>query len=264
MSEVDYSRFVYKRENQEGNAVAGSATEEREVPSERAETNYTPPTFSSVPSKKKKKRSFLFAFFVIFLCFALILLAVDIFSNGKVVQVIRQTLSKNDYEYYVVAAENRNNEMAYTKSLTVKQGGGAGYIYNTEEKIYVVFSPYTDMSSAEKVSAKNTDTVVLSLGRKGKNSFFTKMDGCFKEMCEAVKAYDEGVLTDSDFNGKKEKVRLAVAELQRNENLSDEKKNLCLFVLSGLDEMKVNLGVKSEFLSSARYFLTGWVISICK
>jgi len=262
--EVDYSRFAYKRE---GEKTGERATEKKPFPADYSvEYEVSSPTPFEKRSGKRKKRggNVIFVLFVLFLCFALILLATDIISNGKIAATLTSALRKNDYEYYAVAVEKQDRSSAYSKSLTVKQGGGAGYVYIKDNRFYVLFSAYADMTEANNVAAKNTDSTVLVFGKKGKDSFYTEMDDLFKTFAETVTDYDEGLLTDSGFNGRKESIKTAVQKLsQDKKSNSSDKKALCSFVSDGLDALVVSEGTKSEFLSNARYFLAGWLVSLC-
>lgn len=252
MSEVDYSRFLYKREG------AGNS------PTRVVETKDNSP-LKKKPSKRRKAGNFFFVLVVLLLCFGLIFMAVDIFGNGKLVAVISSSLRQNDFEYYFVAAEKQDKGAAYSKSITVKQGGGAGYIYYDGGKAYVVYSVLTDYAKAESVAAKNSETKVVVLGKRTSDSFYKNMDELFKEFCRAVEDYDNGALTDSGFTGRAEKIKSSVSVLVSDKKTADDakKKELCEFVTDGINNLSVSDGVKSEFLSKARYFIAGWAVSQC-
>ncbi len=252
MSEVDYSRFLYKRDGAENLSVPDTATKD-----------YV--SFEKKRVKKRKAWNFIFVLTVLLICFGLLFMAIDIFSNGKLVAVISSSLRKNDYEYYFVAAEKQDKGAAYSKSITVKQGGGAGYIYYDGGKTYVVYSVLTDYAKAESVAAKNSETKVVVLGKRTSDSFYKSMDELFKEFCRAVEDYDNGALTDSGFTGRAERIKSSVSVLVSDKKTSDDakKKELCDFVTDGINNLSVSDGVKSEFLSKARYFIAGWAVSQC-
>ena len=222
-------------------------------------------SFEKKPAKKRKAGNFIFVFIVILICFGLLFMAVDIFSNGKLVAAISSSLRKNDLEYYFVAAEKQDKGAAYAKSITVKQGGGAGYIYYDGGKAYVVYSVLSDYAKAESVAAKNSETKVIVLGKRISDSFYKSMDGLFREFCQAVEDYDNGALTDSGFTGRAERIKTSVSALLSDKKTSGDakKKELCEFTIDGINNLSVSDGVKSEFLSKARYFIAGWAVSQC-
>lgn len=252
MSEVDYSRFLYKREGAENLPEYDNVAKD-----------YS--SFEKKPAKKRKAGNFIFVFIVILICFGLLFMAVDIFSNGELVAAISSSLRKNDLEYYFVAAEKQDKGAAYAKSITVKQGGGAGYIYYDGGKAYVVYSVLSDYAKAESVAAKNSETKVIVLGKRTSDSFYKSMDGLFREFCRTVEDYDNGALTDSGFTGRAERIKTSVSALLSDKKTSGDakKKELCEFAIDGINNLSVSDGVKSEFLSKARYFIAGWAVSQC-
>lgn len=241
MPEVDYSRFVYEREKEE-------ITEPRLLRKD----------------KKKSGGNVLFVIVTVIICFALVILAVDIFSNGKIASSVSASLRKNDYEYYVVATEKQDKGAAYSKSMAVKQGGGAGYVFTDGKKIYVFYSVFYNEADAKAVAAKNPDTTVLSFGRKGKNAFYSELDRLFAEFCALVTGYDDGTVTDSEFSGGTSKIKESLVALMNDDKYSSdaEKRALCEYLIKGTEELKTTR-IKTDFLSGARYFMSGWAVSVC-
>lgn len=255
MSEVDYLQFAYKREKQNS------------LPSENYDRGYRQVEVEEKRSKKSKgKTNVFFVITVVFLCFCLVLLAADIFSNGKVVASISSLVRQKSYSYYFVAAKASDMAEAYGECLTVKNGGGAGYIYSDSDEVFVVYSVFCDEAEAQSVAEKNLSAEVVEVSIKSGDTFVETMDKAIVSICQAIYEYDKGTLTDSGFVGVVEEIKKQVSELSAQEKtISDKNKSsLCEYVTTGIEKVSISSDSRSAFLSGARYFVVGWVTSLAQ
>ncbi len=226
MEEVDYTKFLYKRESEK----------KADIPPAR-------------PYKTKSGcGTKVFVILIIVVCFSLLLLAVDIVSDGKVVSAISDRIT-GGYDFYLVGVDGKSPSDLYEKSLSVKIGGGGGYILDGA----VIYSVYADREVADRVAKKNGATVnEINISTTKRNKIMKKG---LDILIATVTDYDEGDISDGDFYRRMGEIKSILSELPSDDSMRS-------YLFDGLTDIAIPHGVKTEFLSSARYFLIGWVSSL--
>ncbi len=263
MAEVDYSRFYYKRERKEN---SGSPERDFDEPkrseAERVERQVERTVERATPKRSRKPFLVIITLIIIF---GIIFFAADFFTNGKLLDTVTASLRGCTYEYYFVVTETGGRDLAYAKSLLIKQMGGSGFIIDEDGKFLVVLSVYPDKSEAATVSSKNANTYVYTLSFTSKNTdFFNTVDKSVSDISTALKNLERGLLTESDCYGtllavKGELVKTKAAVL---ESASAAELNLLDYAIGGIDGLEMGKGTRLTFLSDARYVLCGIISSM--
>ncbi len=299
MAEVDYSKFYYKRERtkENGTPVRNFDEPERDfnaterdfdepkrdyVATERdfdepkrdyvaTERNFDTPRFEThkrgeterVKAKRSKKP--LLVLITLIVIFAIIFFAADFFTNGKLLDTVTASLRGNSYEYYFVVTETGGRDLAYAKSLLIKQMGGSGFIIDEKNKFLVVLSVYPDKSEAAAVSAKNPNTYVYTLGFTSKNTdFFNTVDKAVSDISAALKNLESGLISESECYGSLLSVKGEIVKLKAKilESGNASELNLLEYIIGGIDGLEMGKGTRLNFLSDARYVLCGIISSM--
>lgn len=277
MAEVDYSRFYYKRESEKNNkqperwenADRGDSDSERFDGSERENIDVSRSvdarSFDVKPTRKNRaKRPFL-VILTLIIIFGIVFFAADFFTGGRLIDGIAAGLRGNAYEYYFVVTETGGRDLAYAKSLLIKQMGGSGFILEENKKFLVALSVYTDKSEAAAVSDKNPNTYVHTLSFTSKNTeFFNAIDKAVNDFSATLKNLESGA-PESDCYGallsiKGEAVKMKAKILESG---SKSELNLLDYIIGGIDGLEIGKGARLNFLSDARYVLCGIITSMC-
>ena len=247
MDEVDYSQFYYRP----------SGGECPHKPEKKDKKNK--------PPKNKKNKWVIF--FAIMLCFAILFIGVDFFGKGILIKNIKGLLGKNRYSYYLVVSSHPTRDTAYAQSLTIKHKGGAGYVFNNDDKYYVALAVYTSEPDAKNVATKNgsvffVHTIQFSASD---NDTANLIDSFIRETIECCFQLEYGSLSENLLQSTLNNYSVLFEDLanKKKETGNDDCVSLLLFVKQSLSSINAGIVDRSELLFQLRYCLCSLIISTC-
>ncbi len=242
--EVDYSAFYYKKT--EG-AVPTKVSEKGNTP-EGKEKN----------KKSSKGKKILRTVFVLLLCGIAVFFCADFFGKGFLSDAVCSIFSEKTYTYYVVSENVSSRFVAYANSITVREKGGAGYIF-TDDGYYVALSTYYDKQKGDAVRNKNSNSVVYSLQiRTKEEELMSAIDDFVKDFCDGAEGLEKGEA------GEGELTELSLRYLTVFETLREkypEQEGLFGLVKKGLEEFNFASTDRPGVLSSMRYLVCSVLFS---
>ncbi len=238
MDEIDYSKFLYKK-----NVVI-------EKPKKRKK-----------PTSPRYKK-FLYASVVILLCFSILFLTVDFFGKGILSDSLISIFSQSNYSYYLVVEECKNKDMAYACSISSKNGGGAGYIFNDDNIFYVAYAAYLTKTDASNVVSKNTNAnmSVYTISFKSNDTDFCNLvyDFC-SDTIECCNSLDDGVISEGELNKylSAYKTRFAIID-----NFDEKYLNVATFTINTIEEIDAGITQRNDLVFQLRHALISILFSV--
>ena len=235
MDEVDYSKFIYKKEQ---------TTQ-----------------ISKKPRKKITRKKVLYCFLVIALCFSILFLCVDFFGKGVLSDGIVSLFNTNSVTFFLVTTNHENQTSAYAQSLSAKNRGGAGYIYNDENGYAVIFSIYSSKDDALSVSQKNSNMSfsIKEIVIKSKDKNFNALLSDFVfEINQCVNALDVGQLSENSLFDKINAYKIAFTNLNsKNSKVTD----VANFIIQALNAINLGIISRNDLIFQLRYCLCSSIFS---
>lgn len=251
MSEVDYSKFYYKRNTR----TKGPPSRARKRAAESA-TQKSGEAFEGAAvggARAGRKGNGLFVLTVLILCTAIVFAVANSFGGGFLSEYVSALFKGNSYNYYLVAAEFSSRELAYANSAIVKEGGGSGYIMQ-DGNYFVVYSLYSDKGAANKVAAKNNRTFVKEISYKSKNTeVFNCVNDVVYGLSTACTGYENGEITESELLSVINTQTAKVTALSQKLDAADSSSKLLQLTLACLNNLNIAKGTKMENLSAIRF-----------